>query len=274
MPEILAKEAEKAAAARTSKEKVAQISLEIKKTSAKDVRKDFTDYRTDAEMHELHRRLREIKPQAEDFLYTPQKERLTGSLSQMQRFSHRLNRDKGVVATPIEVSAGQWKLRVDKVPPPPSLQELRQSLRDMYSGMLCGEKSKISLGVIGPEEAARIKARTKTDTLLCVRELDTDGIQHAFGRHGNERTPGQISITERDFVRYAEIVLDPHSIDPGTTPKSIKYSRRYTDGTVYVVEQQIKGSKLEFRTLWKQSLGGKMEPILTAIPITRGEEEE
>ena len=205
-------------------------------------------------------------------MYSPPKGHVTQSLDKMEKLANNLNKDLGVTATPVEVSPGQWKLRVERVPPPPSLPELRQSLQDMHGAMLRGEQRKISLGVIGPEEAAKIKAKTNIDTLLCKRELDTSWIDHAFRRHGNEMTQGQLSITKQDFERYAEILLDPHHIEPTGKANTIQYSRRYPDGTVYVLEQQIKGNKLEFRTLWKQSLGGKLEPILIAAPATEEEE--
>ena len=226
--------------------------------------KDFTDLRTDVEMRALHQELQSIKPTPENFLYTPAKKRIAGSLTEMQKLSSRFDRDHGVIAVPIEALPGQWKLRVERVPPPPSLPKATQDLREMYTAMLRGERRKISLGIIGPEEAARINIKTGVDALLNKRELDTEWIRHAFERHGNEMTPGQVSITEQDFIRYGEILLDPHWISPGGKPNSVVYSRRYPDGTVYAMEQQIQGHKLEFRTLWKQAAGGVMELVLIA----------
>jgi hypothetical protein len=144
----------------------------------------------------------------------------------------------------------------------------------MYSAMLRGEKHKIQLGVIGPEEAARIKAKTGVDTLLCKRELDSKWIDHAFQRHGNEMTPGQVTITERDLARYGEIMLDPHDIATGSKPNTVRYVRRYPDGTVFVQEHQIKGKKLEFRSLWKQAVGGTMVLVLSAASSPENDVEE
>ncbi len=166
-----------------------------------------------------------------------------------------------------------WRRPGENMPPPTPLPELKRRMGEVYDAWQRGDEGpQVSLGLIGPEEAARIKAATGMDSLLNRRELVAKDIKHAFDEHGQEKIRGQISILREDFERYAEIITDPHSIEPGTKPNSIRYQRRYPDGTVYVIEQQLKGNKLEFRTLWKQALGGVMVPIL--IAKTAADEDE
>ncbi len=132
----------------------------------------------------------------------------------------------------------------------------------MYDICQRGEIRVVSLGLVGPEEAARIKACTGLDTLLNRRELDIDWIDHAFQGHGRETKIGQISIVKEDFERYAEIITNPHWIEPGQ-PGSLRYLRRYADGTVYAVERQVEGNTLSFRTMWKKVVGGQCCPFLS-----------
>ena len=120
----------------------------------------------------------------------------------------------------------------------------------------------LELGVIGPEEAARIRRCTGQDVLLEKRVLRLDDMEHAAGRHGNERTKGQGDLREEDFLRYAEIVLDPDWIEAGRKPGSIRYMRRYADGTVYAVEQNKSGKRLEGRTMWRALPGARPEIVL------------
>ncbi len=145
---------------------------------------------------------------------------------------------------------------------------------EVYDAWQRGKKRVVSLGLVGPEEAARIKAATGLDTLLNPRELDTGQIKHAFKQHGQEKKIGQISITREDFERYAEILTDPHWVEPGQ-PNSFRYLRRYPDGTMYAVERQMEGDRLKFFTMWKKVVGGAMVPILIATGGTdAGENDE
>ena len=158
------------------------------------------------------------------------------------------------------------------MPQQSSIEELQLNAKEVFAAAKKGELKKITLGLIGPEEAAKIKAKANVDTLLCKREFTSRWIEHGIERHGNEKALGQKDITEQDFKRYVEIIRDPHNIEPGTTPGGIYYSRRYPDGTVYMVEQKVKGTKLEFRTLWKKEYGGVMVPILAVGGFEEDEE--
>lgn len=91
-------------------------------------------------------------------------------------------------------------MRVDKVPPPPSPEELRPQLRALYQAMKRGEACPaLELGVVGPEEAARIRRCTGQDVLLEKRVLRLDDMEHAAGRHGNERTKVRATCARRIF---------------------------------------------------------------------------
>ena len=221
---------------------------------------DFTDYRSAEHMTMLRSRLKSIRPEEGDFIYT--KTQNTG-LEAVQRRGENLRQDMQVETTPVEVELGRWALRVDKVPPPPSPEELRPQLRALYQAMKRGEACPaLELGVVGPEEAARIRRCTGQDVLLEKRVLRLDDMEHAAGRHGNERTKGQGDLREEDFLRYAEIVLDPDWIEAGRKPGSIRYMRRYADGTVYAVEQNKSGKRLEGRTMWRALPGARPEIVL------------
>lgn len=223
---------------------------------------DFTDYRSAEHMTMLRSRLKSIRPEERDFVKTLKPgEALSQRNAQIvaENWRHNL----GVEATPVEVEPGRWALRVDKVPPPPSPQELRPQLRALYQAMKRGEAHPaLELGVIGPEEAARIRRCTGQDVLLEKRVLRLDDMEHAAGRHGNERTKGQGDLREEDFLRYAEIVLDPDWIEKGNKLGSLVYMRRYADGTVYAVEQNKSGKRLEGRTMWRALPGARPEIVL------------
>ena len=223
---------------------------------------DFTDYRSAEHMTMLRSRLKSIRPEERDFVKTL-KPKDAGSQVIAQRTADNLRHELGVEATPVEVEPGRWVLRVDKVPPPPSPEELRPRLRALYQAMKRGEACPaLELGVVGPEEAARIRRCTGQDVLLEKRVLRLRDIEHADSRHGNERTKGQGSLREEDFLRYAEIVLDPDWIEKGTRSGSIRYMRRYADGTVYAVEQNKSGKRLEGRTMWRALPGARPEIVL------------
>ena len=221
---------------------------------------DFTDYRSAEHMTMLRSRLKSIRPEEGDFIYT--KTQNTG-LEAVQRRGENLRQDMQVETTPVEVEPGRWALRVDKVPPSPSPQELRPQLRALYQAMKRGEACPaLELGVVGPEEAARIRRCTGQDVLLEKRVLRLRDTAHAEERHGNERTKGQGDLREEDFLRYAEIVLDPDWIEKGNKPGSLVYMRRYADGTVYAVEQNKSGKRLEGRTMWRALPGARPEIVL------------
>lgn len=193
----------------------------------------------------LRSRLKSIRPEEGDFVKTL-KPGEAGSQAVVYHKANNLRRDLGVETTPVEVEPGRWALRVDKVPPPPSPEELRPQLRALYQAMKRGEACPaLELGVVGPEEAARIRRCTGQDVLLEKRVLRLRDTAHAEERHGNERTKGQGDLREEDFLRYAEIVLDPDWIEKGNKPGSLVYMRRYADGTVYAVEQNKSGKRLE-----------------------------
>ncbi len=155
-----------------------------------------------------------------------------------------------------------------ELPPPTPLPEIKRRMGEMYDAWQRGDVGqRVSLGLIGPEEATRIKAATGLDTLLNPRELDTGQIKHAFKYHGQEKKIGQISVTREDFERYAEILIEPHWIERGSNKDSVRFFRRYSDGTIYAAEQYVREEgKMFFRSMWKAALGGTMMPILIAVP--------
>ena len=223
---------------------------------------DFTDYRSAEHMTMLRSRLKSIRPEERDFVKTL-KPKDAGSQAVVYHKANNLRRDLGVETTPVEVEPGRWALRVDKVPPPPSPEELRPQLRALYQAMKRGEACPaLELGVVGPEEAARIRRCTGQDVLLEKRVLRLRDTAHAEERHGNERTKGQGDLREEDFLRYAEIVLDPDWIEKGNKLGSLVYMRRYADGTVYAVEQNKSGKRLEGRTMWRALPGARPEIVL------------
>ncbi len=66
------------------------------------------------------------KPTPEDFLYAPGNKPLTGSLDTMEKYANNLHKDLGVATSPVEVTPGQWRLRVDQMPPLTPLPELKR----------------------------------------------------------------------------------------------------------------------------------------------------
>ena len=54
-------------------------------------------------------------------------------------------------------------------------------------------------------------------------------------RHNGQTpiVPPAAPIAEQDLVRYGEVMLDPHDIVAGSSPNTVRYVRRYPDGTIY-----------------------------------------
>ena len=234
---------------------------------------DFTDYRSAEQMAVLRGRLASIQPEEQDFI------KALGGKDQIsqQRALHTANnlqRDLGVKASPVETAPGVWALRVESVPPAPSLDELRPKLRAIYQAMKQGMSfPTLELGVIGPEEAARIRRCTGQETLLQKRVLRLRDTDHANERHGKEAMKGQADLREEDFVRYAEVVLDPDWIEKGRIPGSVIYMRRYPQGTIYAVEQSKSGKQMVGRTMWR-ALPGAQPEILLGLPEKEEERKE
>ena len=234
---------------------------------------DFTDYRSAEQMAVLRGRLASIQPEEQDFI-KQLKPKDASSRNFAQRTADNLRKDLQVETSLVETAPGVWALRVESVPPAPSLEELRPKLRAIYQAMKQGTPSpRLELGVIGPEEAARIRRCTGQETLLQKRVLLLDDIEHANGRHGKEAMKGQADLREEDFVRYAEVVLDPDWIEKGRIPGSVIYMRRYPQGTIYAVEQSKSGKQMMGRTMWR-ALPGAQPEILLGLPEKETEPNE
>lgn len=221
--------------------------------NTRDSMRDFKETLSHEETMRLHKELLAIKAtKPEDFLFTPPKG--DNSYVYIEKMGRNIKKDLHVDTTPVEVAPGRWSLRIDNVPARPTVEELRPQLEMMYEAWRNGKKMSIDLGIVGPDEAARIRGKGKIESLLNRHMLHTDDIKHVDLRHGTEKIKGQLNITKEDFIRYGEILLDPHSIQPGGRQGSVVYIRRYPDGTIYAVEHQIKGKRLEFTTMWKKGV--------------------
>ncbi len=92
--------------------------------------------------------------------------------------------------------------------------------------------------------------------------MDTNGIRHALKRHGEgrERIPGQIPITEADFLKVPEIIANPDVVAYGSRTKTggqaVVYGKSLNDGTFLMVEERLEGKDLlSFKTMRKRTPG-------------------
>ena len=164
------------------------------------------------------------------------------------------------------------------MPPPATTRQLRSVAEDLHKAALRGEKPSYAVGVIGPEEAARVRAATGYNLLLHRRTLNAEDVMHGMDRHNRQAAAiGETPITYADMGRYNEIVGSPDLVSRGARPNSIIYEKRYPDGTVYVAEQILRGNNIEFRSMYKNKVAERMRPtLLPAVPLRglRGASEE
>lgn len=111
--------------------------------------------------------------------------------------------------------------------------------------------------------------------------LDSD-IAHAYARHGQgkETFNNQVSLTKNDFLRLPLVVEQYDSVELSgvtrrTRAQTVIYTKTFSDGTQYVVEEIRKGrKKLTFRTAYKKIPSvpdTSEEPSPPALRLTRAE---
>lgn len=92
-----------------------------------------------------------------------------------------------------------------------------------------------------------------------IHNLDVSGVRHAFLEHGNEKTEskrGQTAISYDDLKKVPEIISDYDNVEfPGKNKIGrdvIKYTKKFSDGTVYYVEEIRNGRRtLTIQTMYK-----------------------
>ena len=233
---------------------------------------DYTDFRSPDALYFSGRELRGFHPTEADHLFV-------GGNNKRGYYSERdansvtsdLQHHYGVATTPVETAPGQWKLRVDAVPPPVSEKDLRGVVGELHEAALRGEILDSAVGIVGPEEAARVKAATGQNVLLHRRTMSGGDVMHAMDRH-NKQAPalGEELITHADIARYPEVVGKPDRIIPGTRPNSIIYEKRFPDGTLYVAEQALRGNNIEFKTMFKNKVAERMRRAFLLGAPARG----
>ena len=92
-----------------------------------------------------------------------------------------------------------------------------------------------------------------------IHNFDVSGVRHAFLEHGNEKTEskrGQTAISYDDLKKVPEIISDYDNVEfPGKNKIGrdvIKYTKKFSDGTVYYVEEIRNGRRtLTIQTMYK-----------------------
>lgn len=236
---------------------------------------DYTDSRGPDAMHYAGRELREVGPSETDRLFVGSGNKAgyyTGREATGLMVKYR--QDHAIATSALETSPGQWKLRVDAVPPPATAGQLRGVAEKLHRAALRGEKPSYAVGIAGPEEAARVKAATGYNVLLHRRALNAEDVMHGMDRHNRQAAAvGEQPITYADMARYNEIVGTPDVISRGRRPNSIIYEKRYPDGTVYVAEQILRGNNIEFRSMYKNKVAERMRSSLLFGGPARGTKE-
>ena len=240
---------------------------------------DYTDLRSPDAMHYAGRELRGVAPTEADRLFVGGgNKRGYYTKWDVQNIQLKLQQERNIAATSVETAPGQWKLREEAVPPPATTRQLRSVAEDLHKAALRGEKPSYAVGVIGPDEAARVRAATGYNLLLHRRTLNAEDVMHGMDRHNRQAAAiGETPITYADMGRYNEIVGSPDLVSRGARPNSIIYEKRYPDGTVYVAEQILRGNNIEFRSMYKNKVAERMRPtLLPAVPLRglRGASEE
>lgn len=144
------------------------------------------------------------------------------------------------------------------------LAESEQKIRDLFEACNADNKS-LSKSWYLRASPAEITDAGQGGLLLTektVHYMDTNGIRHALKRHGEgrEHTPGQIPITEADFLKVPEIIANPDVVAYGSRTKTggqaVVYGKALNDGTFLMVEERWEGKDLlSFKTMWKRTPG-------------------
>jgi hypothetical protein len=143
---------------------------------------------------------------------------------------------------------------------------VRQKLRDLYDQSLKVRDRKlppVSLGTVGDEEAAAIKAETGLDVAGFERVVDNYGIRHTDKQHGRASTEtprGQLPITRDDIADIPLIVAEPDKIayggKDGIGRDIIVYSKTLGDEeerlTFYAEEVRGGKKQLVLQSMWKR----------------------
>lgn len=144
------------------------------------------------------------------------------------------------------------------------LAESEQKIRDLFEAFNADNKSLSKSWYLraSPAEITDAGLGGLLLTEKTVHYMDTNGIRHALKRHGEgrEHTPGQIPITEADFLKVPEIIANPDVVAYGSRTKTggqaVVYGKALNDGTFLMVEERWEGKDLlSFKTMWKRTPG-------------------
>ena len=110
-----------------------------------------------------------------------------------------------------------------------------------------------------PEVASQIKATGGPDVSDHSHFIDGGALVHIDRYHGlgKEKNPGNLPITKADIEKIPEIVDRPDKVAysgaTGRNLPSVKYQKKFDDGTTYYVEEQwAKEKLLATKTMYKE----------------------
>lgn len=233
----------------------------IKKEGGKIPPEDYTDYRSPDTMHFAGKERQAIQVTDADRLYVGNTNRGYYVKREANDFVLRLKHDHNVGASAVESipGSGHWQIKVDSVPSLPSKQKMSAIAEELFPIGRAGGKKKTTLGIVGPEDAARIKAETGINCLLHKRTIAAEDVFHALDRHGSQaRLAGEPPLSVADFAKYEEIVREANVIKHNKRNGNIIYEKRYPEGTYTIIEQEVGGNSFKFVNMWKSKTAESM----------------
>lgn len=147
------------------------------------------------------------------------------------------------------------------VMPPMTNEQLKNTFERNVDNALSNKSSKRNtiLGKVKSNIALKIKDILGIDVSNRTHRLSDYDIRHIMNQHSDatkEATKGQVAITSEDIKKIPYIIEDPSDIVKGTDNKlgeTIRYIKKYTDNTTFVVEVVPENSNdLVIKTMWKK----------------------
>ena len=155
-----------------------------------------------------------------------------------------------------------WETRCRNGWTPEQLAENKQKVGDLAKEALADKQSNrtISLGKIEGEVIDDIKAATGIDVSGYEQTISSKDIRHTDNRHGKaEKAAGQKPVAQDDYSRIPDILSSYDNItkgtpEHGTNNPSIRYTKKFPDGTITLVEviAEKEERTLRYKTAWKK----------------------
>ncbi len=156
-----------------------------------------------------------------------------------------------------------WETRLRNGWTPKQLEDNKKAVRALAEKAISDRQSNetIDLGTVNGEAVSDIKRKTGIDVTGFKQTISSRDLRHADNRHGSngETNKGQVPLTIEDYERIPELFSNYDRIEKGSPEKntnlpSIRFIKKYDDGTLYGVDVIVEKDKtIRYKTGWKDA---------------------